>query len=263
MLTKNSVTLYLMTTITTSANKKIYFASDQHLGAPTAEISLPREKKFVNWLDTIKDDAGTIFLLGDLFDFWFEYKTVVPKGFVRVLGKLAELKDSGIDIYFFVGNHDLWMDDYFKKELNIPVFHEPQEFDINGKIFLIGHGDGLGPGDYGYKRMKKVFTFPFFKWLFRWLHPDIGVRLGHYFSVKNKLISGDEDARFLGEENEWLAQYCRKQLTEKHYDFFVFGHRHLPLEINLNDDSTYINLGDWIQYFTYGEFMKTFKLKEF
>ena len=252
-----------MTTITTSENKKIYFASDQHLGAPTPKASLPREKKFVAWLDTIKEDAGTIFLLGDLFDFWFEYKTVVPKGFVRVLGKLAELKDAGIDIYFFVGNHDLWMRDYFQKELNIPVFHKPQEFDINGKIFLIGHGDGLGPNDHGYKRMKKVFTFPFFKWLFRWLHPDIGVRLGHYFSVKNKLISGDEDARFLGKENEWLAQYCRRKLTEKHYDFFIFGHRHLPLEIELNNNSTYINLGDWIQYFTYGEFMKTFKLKEF
>ncbi|MDC1342415.1 UDP-2,3-diacylglucosamine diphosphatase [Flavobacteriaceae bacterium] len=252
-----------MTTITTSENKKIYFASDQHLGAPTPEASLPREKKFVAWLDAIKEDAGTVFLLGDLFDFWFEYKTVVPKGFVRVLGKLAELKDAGIDIYFFVGNHDLWMRDYFQKELNIPVFHEPQEFDINGKLFLIGHGDGLGPGDYGYKRMKKIFTFPFFKWLFRWLHPDIGVKLGHYFSVKNKLISGDEDAQFLGEENEWLALYCRKKLTEKHYDFFIFGHRHLPLEIELNSSSTYINLGDWIQYFTYGEFMKTFKLKEF
>tara|TARA_B100000780_G_scaffold107383_1_gene75119 strand:- start:437 stop:1195 length:759 start_codon:yes stop_codon:yes gene_type:complete len=252
-----------MTTITTSENKKIYFASDQHLGAPSPEASLPREKKFVAWLDTIKEDAGAVFLLGDLFDFWFEYKTVVPKGFVRVLGKLAELKDAGIDIYFFVGNHDLWMRDYFQKELDIPVFHEPQEFDINGKLFLIGHGDGLGPGDYGYKRMKKVFTFPFFKWLFRWLHPDIGVKLGHYFSVKNKLISGDEDAQFLGEENEWLALYCRKKLTEKHYDFFIFGHRHLPLEIELNSSSTYINLGDWIQYFTYGEFMKTFKLKEF
>jgi len=252
-----------MTTITTSENKKIYFASDQHLGAPTHEASLPREKKFVAWLNVIKEDAGAVFLLGDLFDFWFEYKTVVPKGFVRVLGKLAELKDAGIAIYFFVGNHDLWMRDYFQKELDIPVFHQPQEFDINGKLFLIGHGDGLGPEDHGYKRMKKVFTFPFFKWLFRWLHPDIGVKLGHYFSVKNKLISGDEDAQFLGEENEWLAQYCKRKLTEKHYDFFVFGHRHLPLEIELNSTSKYINLGDWIQYFTYGEFMKTFKLKEF
>ena len=150
-----------MISITTANNKKVYFASDQHLGAPTAEASFPREQRFVNWLNTIKKDAEAIFLLGDLFDFWFEYKTVVPKGFVRVLGKLAEIKDSGIPIYFFVGNHDLWMNDYFEKELSIPVFHSPQEFKINNKVFLIGHGDGLGPGDKGYKRMKKVFTFPF------------------------------------------------------------------------------------------------------
>jgi UDP-2,3-diacylglucosamine hydrolase len=243
-----------MISITTQKNKKIYFASDQHLGAPSAEASFPREKKFVNWLDTVKQDAEAIFLLGDLFDFWFEYKTVVPKGFVRVLGKLAEIKDAGIPIYFFVGNHDLWMHDYFEKELNIPVYHAPQEFSINNKKFLIGHGDGLGPGDKGYKRMKKVFTFPLFKWLFRWLHPDLGVRLGQYMSVKNKLISGEEDAKFLGEENEWLVQYCRRKLETTHYDYFVFGHRHLPLEIKLQEHSMYINLGDWIQYFTYGVF---------
>jgi UDP-2,3-diacylglucosamine hydrolase len=243
-----------MISITTQKNKKIYFASDQHLGAPSAEASFPREKKFVNWLDTVKQDAEAIFLLGDLFDFWFEYKTVVPKGFVRVLGKLAEIKDAGIPIYFFVGNHDLWMHDYFEKELNIPVYHAPQEFSINNKKFLIGHGDGLGPGDKGYKRMKKVFTFPLFKWLFRWLHPDLGVRLGQYLSVKNKLISGEEDAKFLGEENEWLVQYCKKKLTEKHYDYFIFGHRHLPLEIKLQENSMYVNLGDWIQHYTYGVF---------
>ncbi len=252
-----------MNTITTSENKKIYFASDQHLGAPSSKESLPREKKFVAWLDSVKEDAGVIFLLGDLFDFWFEYKKVIPKGFVRVLGKLAELKDTGVEIYFFVGNHDLWMRDYFQTELNIPVFHESQEFEINGTLFLIGHGDGLGPEDRGYKRMKKVFTFPFFKWLFRWLHPDLGVALGQYFSVKNKLISGDKDAQFLGNDKEWLALYCKRKLETKHYDYFVFGHRHLPLEIDLNGKSTYINLGDWIEYFTYGEFMKTFKLKEF
>ena len=253
-----------MISITTQQNKKVYFASDQHLGAPTAETSFPREKKFVSWLDTVKQDAEAIFLLGDLFDFWFEYKTVVPKGFVRVLGKLAEIKDSGIPIYFFVGNHDLWMNDYFEKELNIPVYHTPQEFLINNKKILIGHGDGLGPGDKGYKRMKKVFTFPLFKWFFRWLHPDLGVKLGQYMSVKNKLISGEEDATFLGEENEWLAQYCKRKLREKHYDYFVFGHRHLPLEIQLQENSRYVNLGDWIQYFTYGEFDEdTIRLKEF
>lgn len=240
-----------MISINTSSNKKIYFASDQHLGAPTQEASFPREKKFLQWLDEAKQDAEAIFLLGDLFDFWFEYKTVVPKGFVRVLGKLAEIKDSGIPIYFFVGNHDLWMDDYFESELNIPVYHSPQEFTINGKTLLIGHGDGLGPHDKGYKRMKKVFTFPLFKWLFRWLHPDLGVRLGQYMSVKNKMISGDEDATFLGEENEWLVQYCKRKLETKHYDYFIFGHRHLPLEIKLNENSKYINLGDWVKYFTY------------
>ena len=235
-------------------NKKIYFASDQHLGAPTPEASFPREQKFVAWLNEVKEDAAAIFLLGDLFDFWFEYKTVVPKGFVRVLGKLAEIKDSGIPIYFFVGNHDLWMKDYFEKELNIPVYHKPQEFTFNDTSFFIGHGDGLGPGDKGYKRMKKVFTFPLFQWMFKWFHPDLGMKLGQYMSVKNKMISGDEDAKFLGEENEWLAQYCKRKLETKHYDYFVFGHRHLPLDIDLNNQSKYINLGDWILHFTYGVF---------
>jgi UDP-2,3-diacylglucosamine hydrolase len=234
--------------------KKIYFASDNHLGAPTKAQSLPREQKFVAWLDEIKTDAAAIFLLGDLFDFWFEYKTVVPKGFTRTFGKLAEISDSGIPIYYFVGNHDLWMNGYFEKELNIPVFHKPQEFFFNQTSFFIGHGDGLGPGDKGYKRMKKVFTNPVFKWLFRWLHPDIGVRLAQYLSVKNKLISGDDDAKFLGEDNEWLAQYCKRKLEENHRDYFVFGHRHLPIEIDLKPNSKYVNLGDWITYYTYGVF---------
>lgn len=254
------------------SGKKIYFASDNHLGAPTMEASRPREKKFVSWLDEIKEDAAAIFLIGDLFDFWFEYKTVVPKGFTRTLGKLAEISDSGIPIYYFVGNHDLWMNGYFEDELGIPVYHKPQEFtcsvatealetpsvtskaSVTNTSFFIGHGDGLGPGDKGYKRMKKVFTNPFFKWLFRWLHPDIGVKIAQYLSVKNKLISGDDDATFLGEDNEWLAVYSKRKLQEKHRDFFVFGHRHLPLEIELSDTSKYINLGDWISYYTYGIF---------
>jgi UDP-2,3-diacylglucosamine hydrolase len=250
--------------MTNASLKKIYFASDQHLGAPTPEASLPREQKFVSWLDSIKNDAEAIFLLGDLFDFWFDYKTVVPRGFVRVLGKLAEIRDSGIPVYFFVGNHDLWMDDYFEKELNIPVYHSVKEYTYNNKTFLIGHGDGLGPEDKGYKRMKKVFTNPVSKWLFRWLHPDIGVRLAQYLSVKNKLISGEADVRFLGEDKEWLVQYAKRKLETKHYDFFIFGHRHLPMEIKVNDHSKYINLGDWIGYFTYGVFNgDTLELKKY
>ncbi|MDO7137257.1 UDP-2,3-diacylglucosamine diphosphatase [Algibacter lectus] len=246
--------------------KKIYFASDNHLGAPTKEASYPREKRFVAWLDEIKHDAAVIFLMGDLFDFWFEYKTVVPKGFTRTLGKLAEISDSGIPIHYFVGNHDLWMDGYFQEELNIPVYHKPKEFVFNNKTFFIGHGDGLGPYDKGYKRMKKVFTNPVFKWLFRWLHPDIGVGIAQYLSVKNKLISGDDDATFLGEENEWLVQYAKRKLEDKHRDYFIFGHRHLPMNIDLGNNSNYLNIGDWIQYFTYGVFdgeqleLKTYEL---
>ncbi|MBD0779917.1 UDP-2,3-diacylglucosamine diphosphatase [Maribacter sp. ANRC-HE7] len=235
-------------------DKKIYFASDNHLGAPTMEKSLVREKKFVAWLDIVKKDAAAIFLLGDLFDFWFEYKTVVPKGFTRTLGKLAEITDSGIPVFYFVGNHDLWMNGYFEEELNIPVYHKPQQFAFNGTKVFIGHGDGLGPGDLGFKRMKKVFTNPVAKWFFKWLHPDLGVRLGKHLSVKNKLISGDEDVKFLGEDKEWLVQYCHRKLEKDHYDYFVFGHRHLPLEIDLNETSKYINLGDWLSFFTYGVF---------
>ncbi len=244
--------------------KKIYFASDNHLGAPTMEKSFPREQKFVSWLDDVKKDAAAIFLLGDLFDFWFEYKTVIPKGFTRTLGKLAEITDAGIPIYYFVGNHDLWMNGYFEEELNIPVFHKPQEFTFNNTTFLIGHGDGLGPGDKGYKRMKKVFTNPVAKWFFRWLHPDLGVKLAQYLSVKNKLISGDEDVTFLGEDNEWLVQYCRRKLEAKNIDHFVFGHRHLPMEIELNSKSRYTNLGDWIVHYTYAVFDgKEMKLKQY
>ena len=234
--------------------KNIYFASDQHFGIPDTESSKLREKKFISWLDEVKKDAEAIFLLGDLFDFWFEYKTVVPKGFVRVLGKIAELRDSGIPIYFFVGNHDLWMVDYFEKELGIPVYHHPKEYEFEGKTFLIGHGDGLGPGDKGYKRMKKVFAHPLSKWFYRWVHPDIGVKLAQYLSTKNKLISGQEDIKFLGEENEWLAQYAKRKLEQKHYDYFLFGHRHLPMEIEVGKNSKYINTGDWISHFTYAVF---------
>lgn len=243
-----------MTNIELPKGKKVYFASDNHLGAPTMEESKVRELKFVRWLDTIKADAGVIFLMGDLFDFWFEYKTVIPKGFTRTLGKLAELSDAGISLHYFVGNHDLWMNGYFEEELNIPVYHTPHQYKINGVSFFVGHGDGLGPHDNGYKRMKKLFTNPVAKWFFKWLHPDIGVRLAQYFSVKNKLISGDDDAKYLGDDKEWLVQYALRKLEKQHYDHFIFGHRHLPLEIKLSDTSTYTNLGDWVNFYTYAEF---------
>lgn len=246
------------------SNKKIYFSSDNHLGAPSQKESLVREKIFIEWLDSIKNDAEIIFLLGDLFDFWFEYKEAVPKGFTRVLGKLAELTDSGIKIYFFVGNHDLWMENYFEEELNIKIFRKPELFIFNSKSFFIGHGDGLGPGDFGYKRMKLILSNTFFIKLFRLIHPDIGIRLGKYLSQKNKLISGTEDLKFKGEDKEWLIQFSIKKLEEEHIDYFIFGHRHLPLVHQLKTKSKYINLGDWITHYTYGVFDgKTFNLRTY
>lgn len=238
-------------------NKKIYFASDQHFGAPTPESSKPREAKFLAWLDEIKHDAQILFLMGDLFDFWHEWKYVVPKGYVRILGKLAELNDRGIDIYFFVGNHDLWMKDYLEEEIGIPVFFEKQYYEISGKNFLLAHGDGLGPGDKGYKRMKKLFTNPIAQWFFKWLHPDIAMKIAVYFSTKNKMISGVEDMKFLGEDKEFLILYSKEKLKSEKIDYFVYGHRHLPMILDLKIDENaakYVNLGDWISYFTYGVF---------
>lgn len=235
-------------------SKKIYFLSDFHLGAPDAAASLAREKKVIRFLDEVKHDAEQIFIVGDLFDFWYEYKKVVPKGYVRILGKLAELTDSGIPVHFFVGNHDMWMTDYFQKELNIPVYYEPVPFEFNGKKFLIGHGDGLGPGDHGYKFIKKIFRNKFSRWMFGILPPYIGMGLADYFSRKSRAQTGTKDEVFMGEENEWLVTYCREQLQKNHFDFFIFGHRHLPLDIKLNDKSRYINLGDWIKYDSYAVF---------
>lgn len=244
--------------------KKIYFASDQHLGAPNYEHSLTREKHFVKWLDTVKTDAQEIFLLGDLFDFWFEYKTAVPRGYVRMLGKLAEITDSGIPVTFFTGNHDMWMFDYFPKEIGVTLYKDPIEYEVNGKRFYIGHGDGLGPGDHGYKFIKKVFRNPLCQWLFARLHPNFGIGLANYFSSKSRIANADSDKKFLGEENEWLAIFAKEQLEKQHYDYFVFGHRHLPLDLKVGENSRYINLGEWVTDFTYGVFDgQNFELKEF
>ena len=236
-----------MINIKLNKGKSIYFSSDNHLGAPNYSDSLIREKLFISWLDKIKKDAQVIFLLGDLFDFWFEYYKSVPKGFTRVLGKLSELSDSGIKIYFFVGNHDYWTRDYFQKEIGMEVLKKPTEFKINNKLFFIGHGDGLGPGDFKYKFLKRIFRNPLFIFLFRINYPWFGIPLGNFFSRKNKILSGN-NIKFISKENEILYHFCKKKLNVKHYDFFVFGHRHLPLKIELGNNSYYFNTGDWINH---------------
>jgi UDP-2,3-diacylglucosamine hydrolase len=234
--------------------KNIYFLSDFHLGVPDYEGSLVREKKVIAFLESIRHTAAAIFVVGDMFDFWYEYKTVVPKGYTRLLGLLASLTDSGIPVHFFIGNHDMWMSGYFEKELNIPVYREPKIFEWNGKSFFIGHGDGLGPGDHKYKMLKKLFRSRTCQWLFGLLHPDIGVGIANYFSRRSRIKTMKSDKQFYGEEREWLIVFCKKTLTQQHYDYFIFGHRHYPLDFSLANNSRYINLGDWIRDFTYAVF---------
>jgi UDP-2,3-diacylglucosamine hydrolase len=234
--------------------KKIYFASDFHLGVPNYEASLAREKKIIRWLENVTQDAQEIWLLGDLFDFWFDYKKVVPRGFVRLLGTMAKIVDEGTPIVLFAGNHDMWFFDYMQKEIGVLLYREPVVREWNKKRFLIGHGDGLGPGDHGYKFVKKVFANPVCQWLFRWIHPDIGIGIANFFSGKSRASTGEYDKSFLGRENEWLVQYCEKQLEKDYFDYFIFGHRHLPLDIKIGEASRYINLGEWIHYFTYAVF---------
>lgn len=231
--------------------KKIFFASDFHLGAPNTEESKKREQKIIRWLNQIEDEAAAILLVGDIFDFWFEYKEVIPKGFIPFISKIHDLRAKQIPILFFTGNHDLWMKNYFTEELGIPVYHHPIELRVEHKQFLVGHGDGLGPGDQSYKLLKKVFTNSVAQWAFRWLHPDLGVRLAKAWSGSSRITNLQKDeGRFLG-EGEWLWQYAKELETRTHHDYYVFGHRHLPLELPVGENATYFNLGEWVTQFTY------------
>lgn len=245
--------------------KKLYFASDFHLGAPNPEQSKLRERKIIRWLDSVAEDAAAIFLVGDIFDFWFEYGEVIPKGFIPFISKISQLRDRKIPIFFFTGNHDLWMKDYFTQELGIPVYLNPIELSAEGKTFLLGHGDGLGAGDKSYKFLKKVFTNPVSNWIFKWLHPDLGVKLAKAWSSKSRITNNlkNED-RFLGDD-EWLWLYCKEIQASQHHDYYIFGHRHLSLELAVGENSTYFNLGEWVGGSTYLEFdgtkatLKTFE----
>lgn len=234
-----------------SNGEKLYFASDFHLGAPDHVSSFEREQKIVRWLDEISEDAKGIFLVGDLFDFWFEYKHVVPKGFIRFLGKVAELSDKGIPIYLFTGNHDLWMFDYLPKELGITVVKNPISISVNNQIIYIGHGDGLGPGDTLYKFLKVIFSNSLSQWLFKWLHPNIGIGIAQYWSKSSRATKVEENNSQGNDER--LLKYCLRVEKTKHHDLYIFGHRHLPLKLKVADNSTYYSLGEWVHHFTYLE----------
>lgn len=244
--------------------KKIYFASDFHLGVPDHAASIDREKRIVKWLNTISVDAQAIYLLGDIFDFWFEYNQAIPKGFIRLQGKLAELRDAGLPIYFFTGNHDMWLFDYFEKEMGIVIYREPQVLTIGTHTILMGHGDGLGPGDTTYKILKQFFNSAICQWLFARIHPNLGIRVATYWSRQSRISNTKMEEKFQGEENEYLLTYCREMEKTTHHDFYVFGHRHLPLDLPVGEGSRYINLGEWVHFNTYAEYDgKTFSLKTF
>jgi UDP-2,3-diacylglucosamine hydrolase len=234
---------------------KTYFASDFHLGVDARLTSVEREKQICRWLDSISHDAEAIYFVGDIFDYWFEYKTVIPKGFTRLMGKIAELRDKGIELHFFTGNHDMWMFEYFTEEFGIPIYRKPIVKEIYGKTFFIGHGDGLGPGDYGYKFIKSVFAHPINQWLFARLHPNLALGLMQYFSKKSRGMQDPLEENFLGVDREWLILYANKKLDAIYADYFIFGHRHLPLDWLLkNNKSRYLNLGEWLTQTTYAVF---------
>jgi len=231
---------------------KIYFASDVHLGLPDYKESLVREKRFVQWLDRIKHDAREIVLLGDIFDFWFEYKRAIPRGFTRFLGKLCELTDSGIPVHFFTGNHDMWIFDYLPEETGVILHKEPIVKEYYGKKFYLAHGDGLGPGDNSYKLLKKIFASRFSQWLFARFHPNVGIWIANTWSTHSRYSR--ETKPFEGEDKEWLILYSKKLLKSQDFDYMVYGHRHLPMDLKIKENTRYINLGDWITNFTYAVF---------
>lgn len=242
--------------------KKIYFASDVHLGHPSLESARWREHLFVNWLNTIMPDTKELYLVGDIFDFWYEYKKVVPRGFVRTLGKLAAFADAGIPVHLFTGNHDIWIFDYLPKEIGLQVHRGPIETQLFDKKFYIAHGDGLGPGDWQYKVLKKIFTSKTLQWFFSRLHPNFSIWLAHNWSNSSRDAKGIKAEKFNGTEKEMMYLHAQQVLQEKPFDYFVFGHRHLMLDLPLNN-SRFINLGDWLYHFSYGVFDgEVFELKQ-
>ena len=247
---------------------KVYFASDFHLGVEGNLPAIQRERIIVEWLQMAGQDADTIYLVGDLFDFWFEYAKAVPRGHIRFLGTLAQLRDAGVHLEIFTGNHDMWMFDYLENELNLRIHRAPIRKKLGDFEFFIGHGDGLGPGDLGYKRLKRVFAHPFAQWLFARIHPNLGVRIAEYWSGTSRAKNQGAE-QYLGPESEWLIQYCENQIKNGDTaDFFIFCHRHLTIDFTLSNGSRYINLGEWMHARSYAVFdgrklsIKFYKNKE-
>jgi len=252
----------------TSTKTKIYFASDFHLGIPDRQSSLVRERKLIRWLDMVQQDAEAIYLMGDLFDFWFEYKTVVPRGYTRLFSKLAEITEKGIPVHFFKGNHDFWAFNYLNEESGVTIHDDTQQTKLKGRKFFLAHGDGLGPGDHGYKFLKKIFLSRINQFLFRWLHPDLGTKMGLYFSRGSRIsnmMKQDKDENFFETDKEFLRIFSTETAkANPEIDYFVFGHRHIPAIFSVSKNANCVILGDWVKHYSYGEFDgETFQIKYF
>lgn len=237
-------------------DKSIYFLSDAHLGATVLNDNDIRERRLVSFLEMIRPSCQELYLLGDIFDFWFEYKYVVPKGHVRFLAELTRFTDEGIKVHFFTGNHDIWAFDYLNRECGVILHTRQEKIIINGKTFIIGHGDGLNPRDKGYLFIRNIFHNPFLQKCFRLIHPDLGIALANAWSRHSRLQNNGqiEADSFRGMDKEEIVIYCQQQLQQQHIDYFIYGHRHLPLDIQLEKGCRYINTGDWITHFTYATF---------
>jgi len=230
----------------------IFFASDFHLGLKTGSEPLERERRVVSWLEKIAPQAKEIYLVGDVFDFWWEYKLVVPRGFTRFLGTLSSMTDSGIRIHFFTGNHDMWTGDYLSGECGLIIHTAPLTVPFDEKIFHLAHGEGLGSRDLGYKILLSIFRNKPLRVMYSSLHPRLGVGFGHAWSLSSRLVKGIS-REYLGEEKEDLLRYAKEMAGKEKIDYFIFGHRHLALQLKLSNGPEVIFLGDWIRNSSYAE----------
>jgi UDP-2,3-diacylglucosamine hydrolase len=236
-------------------SRKTYFASDVHLGSAIFESPQETEKRFVRWLDSIKEDVDVLYLLGDIFDFWFEYKKVVPRGFTRFLGKIAELHDNGVEIHFFTGNHDIWVFDYLPQETGAIIHKEPFITEIKGKKFYLAHGDGLGDDSRSFRLIRSIFHNRICQILFACFPPRLGIGFAHWWAKHSRKKELANPAPYFGEEKEHLVLYAKKYLRENpDIDYFIFGHRHIMLDLTLNHKTQMMIIGDWMQYFSYALF---------
>lgn len=238
-----------------AGRKRVYFISDAHLGSRMLSDPRAHERKLVAWLDRVKEDARAVYMVGDMFDFWFEYRTVVPKGFVRFLGKVAELADMGIEMHFFTGNHDLWTFGYLEQEVGVQVHRRAERVQLGDKCALIAHGDGLSSDDHAFKLLRSIFHSRTCQRLFRLVPPQIGQNFGYAWAKKNREKLRPEDTEYKGEAAEPLVLYAKRYLaTHPDVDMVIFGHRHIQLDLQLHGGKRVVVLGDFISLFTYGVF---------